>query len=181
MSQPTSSNAAAPAPFWARLLLRLGLFSLLWLGVTGAAPGGLLIGALAVALATALSVALWPRSPWGLRPAGLPGFAAYFLSRSLGGALDVARRAFSPSCPLDPGFLRYTSRIADKTPRIFFCHCISLLPGTCVVRLRGQELEVHVLDLGADARAELQRLERQVAALFGAELLPAPPADGVTP
>jgi multicomponent Na+:H+ antiporter subunit E len=72
----------------------------------------------------------------------LPGF----FGRALAGGVDVARRAFHPRMPLQPGWITYRARLPAGAPRVLLGADISLLPGTLVAGERDDQLLVHCLD-----------------------------------
>lgn len=151
-----------------RFILRLGGCLLLWWALTGGAPSSRLIGGLTIA------VALWvmrstPQGPrWRLSLSGLLRFLPYFFLQSVRGGIDVTRRAFSPSLPLDPTVVAFSLNLPPGSARIFFLNSVSLLPGTLSADLDHTTLSVHLLDRQVDP--QLDQLERRVAALFGVTL-----------
>jgi multicomponent Na+:H+ antiporter subunit E len=106
---------------------------------------------------------LWYR--WTRRAGAMAAFAGYFLSRSLLGGLDVARRALHPRLPLDTGETQYELTVRGDAARTLFVAVVSLLPGTLAADLRGQRVTVH--SIAGDPGAQLAVLEGHVARLFG--------------
>jgi len=153
--------AALPLP-------RLLVFALAWWLITEGAPSSWSIGVPAVLIATLISARLLP--PQRLTPSGLLRFLGFFLHHSLLGAVDVARRAFQPSRPLDPAVIDYPLQLEPGLARVWLINAVSLLPGTLSADLEEDCLRVHVLDAGQDTCAELAALERHVAAMFGLRL-----------
>lgn len=94
-------------------------------------------------------------------------FLPYFLWNSFLGAVDVARRVYSPQLILNPGFVNYPVRLSTEPARVFFANTVSLLPGTLSAELRDDELVVHALDTNRSVARDLAVLEDKVAALFG--------------
>lgn len=156
-------------------LPRLFAFALIWWLISEGATASWSIGVPAVLIATFISARLLPPQPLTL--SGLLRFTGYFLIHSLLGAVDVARRAFQPSRPLDPAVIDYPLQLEPGLARVWMINAISLLPGTLSADLDNDCLRVHVLDAGQDTHAELVVLERHVAALFGQQL-PAPQETG---
>ncbi|BAZ92859.1 multisubunit Na+/H+ antiporter, MnhE subunit [Thiohalobacter thiocyanaticus] len=149
-------------------LPRLLVFALAWWLITEGAAASWSIGVPAVVLATLISARLLP--PQRLTPSGLLRFLGFFLHHSLLGAVDVARRAFQPSCPLDPAVIDYPLQLQPGPARVFMLNTVSLLPGTLSADLEADCLRVHVLDADQDNPAQLAQLEARVAALFGLTL-----------
>lgn len=72
----------------------------------------------------------------------IPGF----LYRSFIGGIDVARRAFDPAMPLNPGWIAYPSRLPRGAGRVILGGELSLMPGTLVAGEDKDCLLVHSLD-----------------------------------
>lgn len=153
-----------PSPVW------IAVFALAWWVVAGDLGSEPLPAALAVGVAGLLHAVLGGRRGPRLSCRGALRFAPYFLRAALVGGLDVARRALSPTMPLDPGLWRYSIRLPDGPPRVLFVNCLSLLPGTFSADLEGSELTVHLLARDASGPGRLRELEERVAGLFGLAL-----------
>jgi multicomponent Na+:H+ antiporter subunit E len=149
--------------------IRVVLLLVLWWALTEAS-GGWSIGVPLAALAAAVSLWLTPPARHVLRLRHVPAFAGYFLLQSLRAGWDVARRTLHPRLPLRPGLLRLPVRLPDGAPTWWLMITISLLPGTLSVRLDGRALEVHCLDAGRDAAADMHAAQLRLAALFGTPL-----------
>lgn len=117
------------------LLVRAGLLGLGWWILIEGAWGGWPLALLVVGCALWVSVRLVPAIRWRLHPMGLIRFIPFFLTQSLAGGLDVARRAFHPRLPLAPGFIDFPLSLPPGSARLFFVGTVSLLPGTLSVRL----------------------------------------------
>lgn len=141
----------------------------LWIALIGLDPLDLVVGGFAAAVATWASLRLLPVGVHPVRPAALPRLALRFLGQSVSAGIDVARRAFSPSMRLQPGFLLYPTNFRRGPARNAYASITSLLPGTLAVRDDGQGLLYHCLDLAQPVAAELAVEETEVArALPGA-------------
>ena len=144
-----------------------GLFGL-WLVLTGAESGDLLIGAVTAAAATWTSVRLIPRGTVRATPAALPAIAVRLLGQSIVAGVDVARRALDPRLPIRPGFVSHPLRTPPGLIRDAFCALASLLPGT--VPSGSDEdgvLLVHCLDVGQPVLAQLAEDEARLARALG--------------
>jgi multicomponent Na+:H+ antiporter subunit E len=150
-------------------------FALVWLALARGGPGGLAAGAIALgaALWTWGRIAIAPRTR--LRWLRLPVFAALFVRESLRGGVDVARRIVSPDMRLRPGLITMTLTLPGEGPRVLLALVVSLLPGTLAVRLEGDRLTLHALDVGSPVQSELRRIEDAIARLFGAGAAAQPP------
>ncbi len=161
MQRTESSRAAWPLPLVATAR-RLVLLSLVWLILAGG--GALPLGALVVPAACWLSFRLLP--PTGpLRLIHLAATTLGFMWQSLLGGLDVARRAFDPRLPLDPGWIDVEVDLLEGG-KVALGGELSLMPGTLVAGSDGRRLLVHVLDRGQDVartvRVEEGRLGRVI-------------------
>jgi multicomponent Na+:H+ antiporter subunit E len=141
----------------------------LWIALIGLDPLDLVVGELAAVVATWASLRLLPPGAHPVRPAALPRLVLRFLGQSVSAGIDVARRAFSPSMPLKPGFLQYPTNYRRGPARNAFASITSLLPGTLAVRDDEEGLLYHCLDLDQPVAAELASEEADVSrALPGA-------------
>jgi multicomponent Na+:H+ antiporter subunit E len=151
------------------LVMRALVFTALWSLLSENAWHDWPLVVLGVVAGVAVSFALWPVGAWQWRFLPVLRFIPYFLRESLTGGIDVARRAFSPKMPLDPGLLEFPLRLRGGAARVFFCWTVSLLPGTASVHLSEARLKVHVLDRQLPAMEKLRELEDYITALFGEE------------
>ena len=158
-------------------LLEVVVLTGVFIAWTGFGLEALVFGIVAAVLAT------WIRRQTGSgtaarwSPKGVIEFVPYFLRVSLVGGIDVARRAWSPSMPLNPGFVVYPLRLEPDGPAaVFFAAVISLVPGTLCAELDGEtSVVVHLLDRRASVEEELIHLEQKVARLFGTSIDEADP------
>ena len=82
-------------------LNRSMILALLWIVLTGSATDALPYGAVAVVVAAALSLRLYPADRPGVGAWRVAVFLPRFLVQSVLGGLDVARRAFDPRLPAE--------------------------------------------------------------------------------
>jgi len=151
-----------------RFLIRVSLYGLLWVVLTGGQLESWLLGLPAVLTSAWISTKArqFPHvrfSIWkGVR------FTGFFLKASLLSGLDVVRRALHPQMELCPDLIDYRLALSTETARIFTADAVSLLPGTLSADLTGANLTIHVLDRNLPIRAELSALEKRVAAMLEA-------------
>jgi multicomponent Na+:H+ antiporter subunit E len=153
-----------------RFLSTFFLLAFLWWILSDGDISSWKIGFPAVMTATLLAVLQHNRTIWQVRPWGALRFATFFLYQSARGGIDVARRAVTPSLPLAPDLIEFTTRLPRGPARTFFVSIIGLLPGTLTVRISGYRLMVHVLDTRLPITQSLEQLEERIARLFGLEL-----------
>lgn len=162
-------KAATPVRL-VRLAGRVALFAALWWLLNGGDARSWVVGGPVVLAAAALSLWLQPERTWRWRWAGVLPMAWFFLRESVRGGFDVARRALRPNPALQPGVLRFRTRLPGGSARLLFMGLNSLLPGTLVMGLEDDMLQVHALDCSPGVETELRALEQRVARLFGVEL-----------
>lgn len=148
------------------ILTRIVLFAALWWIIVQGRTDAWLIGLPAIALATMASISLSGDALPRLSIIGLIRFIFLFLSESISGGIDVARRTLSPKLKIQPGFSRYKPTLDEPRARVLFFNCISLLPGTLSTRIDGDYLEIHQLDMHQDPVIQLQRVELAIARMF---------------
>jgi multicomponent Na+:H+ antiporter subunit E len=150
-------------------------FFALWVILIGLKPVDLAVGVFAAAAATWTSLRLLPPGTHRLRLAALPGLALRFVWQSVVAGWDVARRAFDPRLPLQPGFVRYPVHFPRGRARNAFASYTSLLPGTVPVEDDETGLLYHCLDVGQPVPAQLAAEEEAVGcAIEGAPRTGAP-------
>ena len=153
---------------WPSILFRGVLFSLIWWSLSNGVTASWWIGVPAVLLALISSLYLLP--PMTMVWSAWLKFIPFFISRSLYGGIDVARRAFHPALPLAPDIVKIPLRLRAGLARVFMINTINLLPGTLSVSIDQNQLKVHVLDRHQDFRSEILQVEEYVSRLFGIPL-----------
>lgn len=162
-----TTRKGSQRPLAALLYRGVGFFAF-WLMLAGRDGADLAVGAVTAGLAAWASLHLLAPSSRRLQPLAMLAFAAHFLGQSVRAGFDVALRAFAPSLPLAPGFVRYRSLIDSADARATFFGLSSLMPGTlpCGTDATG-DLVVHGLDvsqpIAADMAAEERRFGRMLA------------------
>lgn len=150
---------------WKAVIHRAVLFGAGWLVLTQAEPGALLPGAAVVAFAVWLSLRLLPAR----HPLAVWRMASHFprfVAGSVSGGIDVARRAFSPSLPLKPGWVEMPNDLPDGA-RVVLGGELSLMPGTLAAGTNQGRLLVHLLDVDAGFEEAIRREEDNIAAMIG--------------
>jgi multicomponent Na+:H+ antiporter subunit E len=152
--------------FW----IRLSLFSILWILLTGWQPSSWGIGAVFITMASLLSLYLAPKhrqtDQWLTHPMKLIPFFYYFFVQSLRGGWDTAKLALIPRPKLSPGFIRFHTDLANESQVFAFMQVLSLLPGTVSAEQNGRKLTIHVLNLHTFNRAEIDDCQVRVSQLF---------------
>lgn len=117
---------------WRAILVRGVAYFVVWMIMAGGRDADVLPGLAAAALATWISLVLLPLDPAfaQVRPLAVLRLAIRFVWGSVVAGLDIARRAFSPSLPLKPGYVTYRVALPPGTSRNLFTSVTSLMPGT---------------------------------------------------
>jgi len=162
MNAATPSRPELPtnSPLRAAVTRGAGFFALWLVLMQSAKPVDLAFGALATAFATWVSLQLLPPASGRLRFFVLLGFIPHFLWQSVVAGLDVARRAFSPSMPMQPGFVQCPLNFPPGLTRNTFAMITSLLPGSVPSGETDGVLIYHALDTSQPVAEQLRHEER---------------------
>jgi len=163
---------------WPALLIRILLFALLWVVLSGGQAESWLLGLPAVLIATWVSVQERRFPTVRLSFWSSVRFMGFFLKASFISGFDVVRRALHPKMRLRPDLIDYRLSLATEAARIFMADAISLLPGTLSAELAGGRLTIHVLDRNMPVHEELEALEERVAAMLEAGVSRRAPLEG---
>ncbi len=154
-------------------LQRFALLFTVWLILTANAPSAWGVGLLVAIGAALLSRRLLPPARDGVRALALLALLPGFLWGSFRGGVDVARRAFNPRLPLQPGWIRYPLRLQGSTARVSLGNMLSLMPGTLGAGCAGDVLLVHCLDGDLAGSSTIALEEDRIARSLGILLEPA--------
>jgi len=148
---------------------RWAAFLAVWTVLGGNQPATFLAGIAASGLATRLSFQLLPRAGLPFRPVALARFLARFAVQTVQGGVDVARRAFDPALPVQPGFILHPTHLGPGIALDSFRALSSLQPGTVPVGLTADgAMAVHCLDTEAPVAAQMAQDEARFRAAFDA-------------
>lgn len=126
-------------------------------------PGDLAMGLFTTIFATWISLHLFKPESGRFRFRKLLALLPHFIGVSVIAGIDVARRAFDPRMPLQPGFV---SRPLDFPPglvRNTFATFTSLMPGTVPVDENDEDLIYHCLDISQPVVEQLWAEEHLIA------------------
>jgi multicomponent Na+:H+ antiporter subunit E len=157
---------------WRAILVRGIAYFVVWMIMAGGQLADVVPGLAAAVLATWISLVLLPLDPAfaQVRPLAVLRLALRFVWGSVVAGLDIARRAFSPSLPLKPGYVTYPVALPPGTSRNLFTSVTSLMPGTLPSGTgESDDVIYHCLDVDQPVVQDLGQEEaRLVAALGGA-------------
>jgi len=150
------------------------LFSLIWLVLVEFDYKSFIVGAFFILIATSMSYWLSRihdktiEVKSSIRLLALPKLVLFFVTQSIVGGLDTAKRAFSPSLNIKPSFIKYQMCFLTMGVNShIFTNLVSLLPGSLIVMQEPDGIIVHVLALHAASHSDLAKCERIVANLYG--------------
>lgn len=156
---------------WRAILVRGIAYFLVWMIMAGGQLADVAPGLAAAVLATWISLVLLPLDPAfaQVRPLAVLRLALRFVWGSVVAGFDIARRAFSPSLPLKPGYVAYPVALPPGTSRNLFTSVTSLMPGTLPTGTdESGRLIYHCLDVEQPVLQELGQEETQLVAALGA-------------
>lgn len=151
------------------LASRFVLYAFIWGILTAGDIASWGVGLAVVAAAALGGEWLGSPLPLGWRLGALLRFIPFFLWQSLLGAIVVARLAFRGRLNIEPVVIEYRTRLPDSASRVALASIASLLPGTLVLGIERECLQVHAIDANIDVHAEFARLERRLGAVLGWE------------
>jgi multicomponent Na+:H+ antiporter subunit E len=155
----------------AAILLRTGLFAMLWWVLAEGRADSWGVGAVSLVVALAASLYLAPPGSGRLSPSGLLGFVGFFLIQSLKGGIQVAARAFRPRMDLAPALLEVPINLPEAgIARVLLVNTLNLLPGTLSVAIMEDVLRLHVLDQRLPVIEEVRAAEARIARMLGLAL-----------
>jgi multicomponent Na+:H+ antiporter subunit E len=168
---------------WRAILVRGIAYFVVWMIMADGQLADVAPGLVVAALATWVSLVLLPLDPGfaQVRPLAVLRLALRFVWGSIVAGFDIARRAFSPSLPLAPGYVTYPVALPPGTTRNLFTSVTSLMPGTLPTGTGESDGVIyHCLDVDQPVIRDLEQEEaRLVAALGGAPDSAGGPGSGV--
>ncbi len=152
------------------IFVRGTAYFLLWMVMAGGDLADILPGIASAALAAWASLVLMPPDPGTarVRPLALARILARFVWGSIVAGFDVARRAFSPSLPLNLGYVSYPVGLPPSAARNLFMAVTSLMPGTLPTGSdESGALVYHCLDVDQPIIEQLGHEEALLVAALG--------------
>ncbi len=94
----------------------------------------------------------------------------YFLwlvGRILPSGFHLSFLILHPALPIDPKLIRCRTKLHEEAGIVLLGNSITLTPGTITVEVNAQDLVVHAMDDKSAHDVTSQRIEQQIAGLFG--------------
>jgi multicomponent Na+:H+ antiporter subunit E len=147
-------------------MANLILLAALWWLLSGSEPTSWLIGVPSVGAAWLARRRLGPLSSCKISITGGVRYMLSFIRVSLASGIDVARRAYHPRLPMNPGLMEYQMRLETPGEKHLVAGTVNLLPGTLCADIHQNRLTVHALDLAAPVTRDIQQLEALVEGIW---------------
>lgn len=124
----------------------------LWIGFTTSLnPQELIAGAILSLIITLFAYRTFSETALGFfQPKRLFNIFKYlivFIIALVKSNFDVARRVISPSLPINPGIVKYKTKLKTDIAKVVLANSITLTPGTLTVDVIGDSLHIHWLDV----------------------------------
>ena len=133
-------------------------------------PASLLIG-LAVALAAAFihGAELTGRPEKAINPVRYFWFIYYipiFIIEMVKANFDMAYRVLHPALPINPGLVKFRTRLKSQLGQTLLGNSLTLTPGHTTVDIIRDELYIHCIDIGRPTQAIAEKFEKIIARIF---------------
>ncbi len=96
---------------------------------------------------------------------GLIGYGLWLLWSVVKSNLDVARRIWTPSLPIQPNWRRLETRLATPLQKTLYANSITLTPGTLTTDVNADHLIVHCLSETLCSELHQGEMERRIERL----------------
>ncbi len=135
-----------------RFLFTFIILFLIWLGfTTSLATSELITGAVISLIITSFVYKTF--TDYGMkffspmRVAYIIQYLIVFLIALIKANLDVARRVVDPKLPINPGIVKYDTKLKSRTAKVILANSITLTPGTLTVDIIDDALYIHWIDV----------------------------------
>jgi multicomponent Na+:H+ antiporter subunit E len=91
----------------------------------------------------------------------------WLVGRILQSGFHLSVLILHPALPINPKLIRYRTKLQEESGIVLLSNSITLTPGTITAELNSQDLVVHAIDDKSAHDVTSQRLEQQIAGLFG--------------
>jgi len=107
-----------------------------------------------------------------VRPLALVLYLGWLAKEIVVANLDIARLVLSPSLPIDPVLVRFTTSLPNTVARVALGNSITLTPGTLTLEITGHDVLVHAITEQAATGPSIDAMERRLARVFGVSAPP---------
>lgn len=164
-------------PSLSKYLYTFLIIWLLWYAFTTSLdPAELIVGAVIAAVISFITVRYFECcDPILLAPQHLLYFIQYFfvfLGALIKANFDVARRVINPKLPINPGIVKFESKLHNRFAKMVLANSITLTPGTLTVDVIGNTFYIHWIDVkGGDPETAYKEIaepfERILLKIYG--------------
>ncbi len=135
-----------------RFIVNWFFLMLVWIAFTASfATQELVVGLLATMIISFLSIGLFTCCTLAiLAPARIVYMIWYlfiFIVALIKSNLDVARRVLTPSLPINPGIVKFKTRLTTDYSKMVLANSITLTPGTLTVDVIDDTFYIHWIDV----------------------------------
>ncbi|MCF6356926.1 MAG: Na+/H+ antiporter subunit E [Draconibacterium sp.] len=74
-------------------------------------------------------------------------FLVIFLRELIKSNFDVARRVLTPSLPINPGIVKFKTKLPTDFAKMVLANCITLTPGTLTIDVIDDTFYIHWIDV----------------------------------
>lgn len=152
------------------VLWRSAVLAAVWCILTEGNIGNWGVGVISAALTLAVSFVVLPLGAIWFSPSGLIRFLIYFMCQSFCAGVRVALLAIQPRLDIHPGIQTVDLRLPDGLGRVILINTMNLLPGSLVLSLKANNLQLHVLDMRGSIEGEIRTAEARIAKMLGLSL-----------
>ena len=135
-----------------RFIISWIFLMLVWIAFTSTFAGQeLMIGALTSGLIALLSVPLFTCCDLSIFNPVKIGYMIWyiivFLIALVQSNFDVARRVLTPSLPINPGIVKFKTKLKTNYSKMVLANSITLTPGTLTIDVIGDTFYIHWIDV----------------------------------
>jgi multicomponent Na+:H+ antiporter subunit E len=135
-----------------RFFMHWFLLTLVWLGFTNTfAVQEVITGVVVTAIISFLSIRLFTCCDLRILSPGkifyMLQYIFVFLIALIKSNIDVARRVLSPSLPINPGIVKFKTKLTKNFAKMVLANSITLTPGTLSIDIVDDTFYIHWIDV----------------------------------
>ncbi len=154
-SQPAHFQPLSTQTKISRFLMNWILLTIVWIGFTGTLDlQELLVGIGVTAILSFMAIRIFTCCDLTLLAPKklfyLGKFIIVFLMALVKSNFDMARRVLSPSLPINPGVVKFKSKLKSNFSKMVLANAITLTPGTLSIDVIDDTFYIHWIDVVSD-------------------------------
>lgn len=151
-SQPTHFQSLSTQTKLSRFLMNWILLTLVWIGFTGTLDlQELGVGVVIAGILSLMAIRIFTCCDLTLLAPKklfyLGKFIVIFLIALVKSNFDMAGRVLSPSLPINPGVVKFKSKLKSNFSKMVLANAITLTPGTLSIDVIGDTFYIHWIDV----------------------------------